>query len=70
MLAKVKRGMSFKDPKKNTWQLVPDSAISVGSRLEKEGAAAVKLLKEVAERHRGTPWGFTCIAGTTEASAA
>ena len=58
MLAKAKRGMPFEDPKKNTWILVPDSAISVGSKLEKEGAAAVKLLKEVAERHKGTPWGL------------
>ncbi len=58
MLAKAKRGMPFDNPKNNTWQLVPDSAISVGSKLEKEGAAAVKLLKEVAERHKGTPWGL------------
>ena len=58
MLAKAKRGMPFEDPKKNTWILVPDSAITVGSKLEKEGAAAVKLLKEVAERHKGTPWGL------------
>ena len=50
--------MPFEDSKNNTWILVPDSAISVGSKLEKEGATAVKLLKEVAERHRGTPWGL------------
>ena len=58
VLAKAKRGMPFEHPKNNTWQLVPDSAITVGSKLEKEGAAAVKLLKEVAERHKGTPWGL------------
>ena len=58
MLAKAKRGMPFEDPKNNTWQLVPDSSITVGSKLEKEGATAVKLLKEVAEKHKGTPWGL------------
>ncbi len=58
MLAKAKRGMPFEGAKNNTWQLVPDSAITVGSKLEKEGATAVKLLKDVAERHKGTPWGL------------
>ena len=58
MLAKAKRGMPFEAPKSNTWVLVPDSAITVGSKLEKEGASAVALLKEVAVRHKGTPWGL------------
>lgn len=58
MLAKAKRGMPFENPKNNTWQLVPDASITVGSKLEKEGAAAVKLLTDVAERHKGTPWGL------------
>ncbi len=58
MLAKGKRGMQFENPKNNTWVLVPDDAISVGSKMEKEGSAAVKLLKEVAEKHKGTPWGL------------
>ena len=58
MLAKAKRGMPFENSKNNTWVLVPDETISVGSKMEKEGAAAVKLLTEVAERHKGTPWGL------------
>ncbi len=58
MLAKAKRGMPFEGEKNNTWVLVPDTAIASGSKLEKEGAAAVKLLTEVAERHKGTPWGL------------
>lgn len=58
MLAKAKRGMKFEDPKNNTWVLHPSDEISVGSKLEKEGKAAVNLLTEVAERHRGTPWGL------------
>jgi hypothetical protein len=58
MLAKAKRGMVFQDAKNNTWQLVPDKEISVGSKLEKEGNEAVRLLTEVAENHKGTPWGL------------
>jgi von Willebrand factor type A domain len=58
MLAKAKRGMKFEDEKNNTWVLRPDPEISVGSKLEKEGKVAFELLKEVSERHRGTPWGL------------
>ncbi len=58
MLAKAKRGMTFENPKNNTWVLVPDKSITVGSKMEKEGATAVKLLTDVAEKHRGTPWGL------------
>lgn len=58
MLAKAKRGMSFKNEKNNTWELKPANKISVGSRLEKDGMRAVELLKNVAEQHKGTPWGL------------
>ncbi len=50
--------MTFENPKNNTWVLAPDKSITVGSKMEKEGATAVKLLTEVAEKHRGTPWGL------------
>ena len=58
MLAKAKRGMKFESDESNTWVLRPDREISVGSRLEKDAEQARKLLTEVAERHRGTPWGL------------
>lgn len=58
MLAKAKRGMNFEKPESNTWVLQPDAEISVGSRLEKEGAQAVELLESVAKQHPGTPWGW------------
>lgn len=58
MLAKAKRGMSFENSVNNTWVLIPSQEISVGSRLEKEGTKAVELLKQVSEKHRGTPWGL------------
>lgn len=58
MLAKAKRGMKFEKEKNNTWVLRPANEISVGSKLEKEGQTAVQLLKDVAEKHKGTPWGL------------
>jgi hypothetical protein len=58
MLAKAKRGLNFEKPQSNTWVLQPDAEISVGSRLEKEGVFARQLLTDVAEKHRGTPWGM------------
>ena len=58
MLAKARRGMNFEDAKSNTWVLKPDQEISVGSRLEKEGQQAVSLLRGVADKHQGTPWGL------------
>ena len=30
----------------------------MGSRLEKEGQKAMELLRQVSERHQGTPWGL------------
>ncbi|QDV24918.1 vWA domain-containing protein [Aureliella helgolandensis] len=58
MLAKAKRGMNFEKDESNTWVLKPAAEISVGSRFEKEGEQATKLLSEVAEQHQGTPWGL------------
>lgn len=58
MLAKAKRGIVFEDAKSNTWNLVPSTEISVGSKLEKEGAAAIEMLQRVVRDHQGTPWAF------------
>jgi hypothetical protein len=58
MLAKAKRGMSFDKPESNTWNLKPSDKITVDSKLEKEGKQAAELLKSVAEKHKGTPWGL------------
>jgi hypothetical protein len=58
MLAKLKRGMNFEKEKNNTWVLKPSAEISIGSRLEQEGARAVELLTQVAEKHKDTPWGL------------
>jgi len=56
MLAKAKRGLQFQDAKNNTWRIVPDDEISVGSKWEREAAQAKELLREVVEEHPGTPW--------------
>lgn len=56
MLAKAKQGMRFADAKNDTWQLVRDDEISVGSVLEKQAATAKQYLERVRDEHPGTPW--------------
>jgi hypothetical protein len=56
MLAKAKQGMRFKDPKDDTWRLVPADEISVGSTLEKMAEQAKIYLERVAREHPKTPW--------------
>lgn len=56
MLAKAKRGLQFEDAKNNTWLIVPDDEISVGSKWEREAAQAKQFLQEVVAEHPGTPW--------------
>lgn len=56
MLAKAKRGMKFEKEKSNTWVLVPDAEISVGSKAEKEAQQARDMLEAVVKNHPRTPW--------------
>jgi hypothetical protein len=56
MLAKAKQGMRFADAKNDTWELVRDDEISVGSVLEKQAAEAKKYLERVRDEHPDTPW--------------
>lgn len=56
MLAKAKQGMRFVDEKSDTWQLVPDDEISVGTALEKQAEQARTYLQRVVKEHPGTPW--------------
>lgn len=58
MLAKAKRGLTFEDAKNNTWLILPDDEISVGSKWEREAELAKQLLQEVIDQHPGTPWGY------------
>ncbi|MFM7107894.1 MAG: vWA domain-containing protein [Planctomycetaceae bacterium] len=57
MLAQAKTGMKFKDPKNDTWNLVPSDTVSnVGSQTEKLAAQARTYLERVVKNHPDTPW--------------
>ena len=56
MLAQAKLGMKFEDEKSDTWQLVPDIEVKVGSQTEKLAKQATELLERVVREHSGTPW--------------
>jgi hypothetical protein len=58
MLAAAKRGLEPKDPKNNTWELVPANELAVGSKLEDEAEKAREYLQRVVDEHPGTPWAF------------
>lgn len=56
MLAKAKSGLKLANPENDTFLIVPDDEISVGSDLEKMAAQAKKYLERVVKDHEGTPW--------------
>lgn len=57
MLAQAKTGMKFKNPKSDTWRLVPSDAVEgVGSQTEKIATQARVYLERVVRDHPGTPW--------------
>ncbi|GIW91040.1 MAG: hypothetical protein KatS3mg109_1472 [Pirellulaceae bacterium] len=59
VLARAKRGMPFRDPKNNTWELEPcDDLSEVGSQLENLAKRARFYLERVLKEHPGTPWAY------------
>jgi hypothetical protein len=46
----------FKDPKSNTWRLVPTEEILSGDRVEKVAKETRALLQKVVDDHPNTPW--------------
>ena len=56
MLAKAKQGMKFEVDGNDTWTLVPDDEVTVGSALEKNAEQAREYLNRVVKEHEGTPW--------------
>ncbi|MFM8378814.1 MAG: vWA domain-containing protein [Planctomycetia bacterium] len=56
MLAQASLGMNFKNPKSDTWKLVPSDTVKVGSATEKQAKQANELLMRVVNDHPGTPW--------------
>jgi len=58
MLAKAKRGMRFKNPKNNVWELKPSAEITTSTKLAGAGKKARAYLQRVVEDHPGTPWAY------------
>jgi hypothetical protein len=56
VLAQMKQGRKFDDPKNNHWRLKPDEQISGGTRLEKMAKQAKQSLQRVIDEHPHTPW--------------
>jgi hypothetical protein len=57
MLAQAKAGMTFANPKNDTWRLAPDDDIAAaGSQTEKLAGQAREFLTRVIDEHPGTPW--------------
>lgn len=56
MLAQLKQGRSFPEPKQTTWVLRPAVTIQGDSNLEKLIAQARKYLERVVAEHPDTPW--------------
>ena len=59
MLAVAKGGMQFKDPKSDTWRLVPSDQLAmsqVGAQVAKQADEARECLTRVVAEHPGTPW--------------
>jgi hypothetical protein len=56
-IAKMKKDApKFKDPKSNTWRLVPTEEILSGERVEKVAKETRALLQRVVKDHPQTPW--------------
>ena len=58
MLAKAKRGLKFKNPKNNTWELKPSNEITVSTKLAGANKKALLYLQSVVDDHAGTPWAY------------
>ena len=58
MLAQAKAGMPFQNPQNDTWLLVPNRKLLVGSKIDKLAKQAETYLTRVVQDHPGTPWAF------------
>ena len=56
MLAALKRGKSFADPKSDTWLLESAEAVTGESGLERLARESHEHLDRVVKEHAGTPW--------------
>ena len=58
MLAQLKTGKSFKDPKSDLWILEPGDSIDTSSLMRTKLEDAKKYLQRVIDDHPGTPWAY------------
>lgn len=56
MLAQLKQGKTFADPKHNTWELVPSPNFAGDSQLNTMAKKSREYLQRVIDNHPGTPW--------------
>ena len=56
MLAQLKQGKTFTDPKHNMWELVPSTNFSGDSQLNTMAKKSREYLQRVVDNHPGTPW--------------
>lgn len=58
MLAALKRGKNFTNPKFDTWTLIPADSIDAGSAFKTKSEQARNYLSRVVKDHPGTPWAY------------
>lgn len=58
MIAQIKSGKKFNDPKNNTWVLEHSEKIDSNSRIADWAKEAKMYLSRVVEQHPGTPWAY------------
>ena len=56
MLAQVKQGKAFTNPKSNTWELVSSPNFAGDSQLNTMAKKSREYLQRVVDQHPGTPW--------------
>lgn len=58
MLAQLKTGKSFSNPKSDQWSLEPSDTIDTTSLMKNKLNAAREYLQRVIDEHPGTPWAY------------
>lgn len=56
LMASAKRGIAFRKPKSNTWELTPSDEITVSTQLSNLANKGRAMLQGVVDDHPGTPW--------------
>ena len=63
VLAAAKEGLKAEDPKTNIWAIEPSTDLKrLNSRTKQVAERAIKTLRDVVDRHPGTPWAAVASA--------